>query len=98
MPDLHDRVILITGGNRGQGKAIGEHLASLGAKVIIGARRYQDAETAASLIGAYPVKLDVTKEDEWKCALTEIQSEFGQLDALVNNAGILKENHLQIYR
>ena len=90
MLNLQNRVILITGGNRGQGKAIGEHLSELGARVVIGSRHYQDAETAANLIGAYPVKLDVTKEDEWKSALTEIQSEFGQLDALVNNAGILK--------
>ncbi|MCA0173924.1 SDR family NAD(P)-dependent oxidoreductase [Bacillus sp. RAR_GA_16] len=90
MPELHGRVILITGGNRGQGKAIAEHLVSLGAKVVIGARLYENAQKVASVMGAYPVQLDVTKEAHWKEAIEEIQSEFGQLDALVNNAGILK--------
>ncbi|MGB8001749.1 MAG: glucose 1-dehydrogenase [Anaerobacillus sp.] len=91
MPDLKDRVILITGGNRGQGKAIAKHLASLGARVIIGARQYRSAEESASEIGkgAYPVQLDVTQEAHWKAVMDEIEKEFHQLDALVNNAGIL---------
>lgn len=92
MPDLENQVILITGGNRGQGKAISEHLASLGAKVVIGARQLKAAEKAAESIGpgAFPVQLDVTKAEQWRRAVEKIHAHFGQLDALVNNAGLLK--------
>jgi len=40
MSSLNNDVILVTGANRGQGKAIAQHLATLGAKVAIGARNY----------------------------------------------------------
>lgn len=92
MPDLNGEVILITGGNRGQGKAIAEHLAILGARVVIGARQYESAKDVASFIGgsAYPVQLDVTKQADWEAVMDEIGEEFGRLDTLVNNAGILK--------
>ncbi|MDO6654676.1 SDR family NAD(P)-dependent oxidoreductase [Anaerobacillus sp. 1_MG-2023] len=92
MPDLNGEVILITGGNRGQGKAIAEHLAALGARVVIGARQYESAKDVASSIGksAYPVQLDVTKQADWEAVMDEIGEEFGRLDTLVNNAGILK--------
>lgn len=93
MPYLKNKVILITGANRGQGKAIAEHLAELGGTVIIGSRDYENARETAEQIGttrAYPVQLDVTKEKEWKTAVDEIIHRFGRLDVLVNNAGILK--------
>ena len=92
MPDLNGEVILITGGNRGQGKAIAEHLAILGARVVIGARQYESAKDVASSIGesAYPVQLDVTKQADWEAVMDEIGEKFGRLDTLVNNAGILK--------
>lgn len=92
MPDLSNSVILVTGANRGQGKAIAEHLLRLGSTVIVGARDYTKAsETARALHpeNAYPVQLDVTKEDEWKAAVKEIVATFGRIDGLVNNAGML---------
>ncbi|MFD2629477.1 SDR family NAD(P)-dependent oxidoreductase [Oceanobacillus kapialis] len=92
MPDLKHHVILITGANRGQGKAIAMHLADLGASVVVGARDYEKASTVAEEIGsarAYPVKLDVTKEVEWKAAIEDIINQFGKIDVLVNNAGII---------
>lgn len=98
MPDLHNQIILITGANRGQGRAIAEHLASLGGTVIVGARNYENAKKIAEEIGedhAYPVQLDVTKEEHWKGAMDEIKEEFGKLDVLVNNAGVLKRKSFQ---
>ncbi|MEC5421873.1 glucose 1-dehydrogenase [Virgibacillus sp. C22-A2] len=92
MPNLKDRVILITGANRGQGKAIAEHLMDLGGVVIVGARHYEKALKVVEEIGntrAYPVQLDVTKEIEWKTAVEDIVDKFGKIDVLVNNAGIL---------
>lgn len=93
MPNLQNHVTLITGGNRGQGKAIAEHLASLGSKVVIGARDLNSAKEVVKSIGAdlaYAVQLDVTQEDQWRKAIDEVVKKFGQLDVLVNNAGILK--------
>lgn len=93
MPNLKNHVILITGANRGQGKVIAEHLASLGSKVVIGARSYNQAKEVAISIGeehAYPVELDVTKASQWKEATDIIMNKFGKIDVLVNNAGALK--------
>ncbi len=93
MPDLTDYVVLITGANRGQGKAIAHHLAGLGAKVGIGARNYAEAEKVADSIGedrAIPVPLDVTQESDWKVAVDKVVNKFNRIDVLVNNAGVLK--------
>ncbi|MBP1969850.1 3alpha(or 20beta)-hydroxysteroid dehydrogenase [Virgibacillus natechei] len=93
MPDLKKQVILITGANRGQGKAIADHLASLGGIVVVGARNYAKAQEVALAIGeerAYPVQLDVTKESQWKAAVDLVMDKFGKIDVLVNNAGVLK--------
>lgn len=95
MHDLKDTIILVTGANRGQGKAIAEHLTSLGAKVGIGARNYDDALNVAKLIGenqAFPVQLDVTKQKDWKTAVEFIINKFNKIDVLVNNAGMLLRN------
>lgn len=93
MPDLKNHVILVTGANRGQGKAIARHLASLGGMVVVGARNYDKAQEVAVAIGenhAYPVQLDVTKEAQWKAALKEIMDKFGKINVLINNAGYIK--------
>src|SRR5699024_6724068 len=75
MPDLTNQIILVTGANHGQGKAIAEHLASSGAIVVIGARNFADAEETADIIGkdyTFPVQLDVTKESDWQSAVDKI--------------------------
>jgi 3alpha(or 20beta)-hydroxysteroid dehydrogenase len=92
MPDFSNSVVLVTGANRGQGRAIAGHLLDLGGTVIIGARDYTKASEAAEALHpekAYPVQLDVTKEDEWKEAVKEITAAYGRIDGLVNNAGML---------
>ena len=93
MPDLNNQIVLVTGANRGQGRAISEHLASSGAIVGIGARNYDDAEETADKIGkdhAFPVQLDVTKESDWHSAVEKIIDQFGRIDVLMNNAGAFK--------
>ncbi|MFC3039195.1 SDR family NAD(P)-dependent oxidoreductase [Virgibacillus xinjiangensis] len=92
MPNLEGQVVLVTGANRGQGRAIAEHLIESGAIVAVGARQYERAAEAVDEIGnahAYPVQLDVTNETEWKAAAENIVEQFGKIDVLVNNAGLL---------
>ncbi|WP_270181353.1 SDR family NAD(P)-dependent oxidoreductase [Alkalihalobacillus sp. CinArs1] len=98
MPDLKDQIILITGANRGQGRAIAEHLVTLGATVVVAARNFESAMAVCDELGderAYPMQLDVTSEQQWQKAMAELEEKFGKLDALVNNAGVLKRKAFQ---
>ncbi|WP_377890064.1 SDR family NAD(P)-dependent oxidoreductase [Alkalihalobacillus sp. R86527] len=99
MPDLKNQVIVITGANRGQGRAIAEHLITLGATVVVAARSYESAKNVCKEIDneqkAYPIQLDVTKEEQWQAGMSEVEEQFGKIDALVNNAGVLKRKSFQ---
>lgn len=91
MTNLKDQVVLITGANRGQGKGIAQHFASLGAKVAVGARNLEDAEALSIEIGqdqSLPVQLDVSKETDWTAAVQSVIQTYNKIDVLVNNAGI----------
>jgi 3alpha(or 20beta)-hydroxysteroid dehydrogenase len=90
MPDLTNKIVLITGANRGQGKAIAKHFVSLGAKVGIGSRTFEDAKSVADDLGecAVPLKLDITSKEDWNLSVEKLVDLFGKIDVLVNNAGI----------
>ncbi len=87
---------LITGGNKGIGKAAARQLAEKGFKVWIGARDFAlGQEAAAELQGegfeAAAVQLDVTERSSIKAAVEIIAADGESLDVLVNNAGISNE-------
>ena len=86
-------IALITGGNRGLGRAISEQLADAGMEVVIGCRDLSYGHAAAIEIGrgARAVRLDVTDPDSIRDAAEWFRSELGGLDVLINNAGILPE-------
>jgi NAD(P)-dependent dehydrogenase (short-subunit alcohol dehydrogenase family) len=88
-----DRVALITGANKGIGLQIAKDLAAHGLTVLIGSRNLENGRAAAKTIGdkAHAVQLDVTDEASISAAANRIRSEFGRLDVLVNNAGIVGE-------
>lgn len=85
-----DKVVLITGGSRGQGAAEARLLAAEGAQVVIGDVRRDTGEELAAEIGdaCRFVELDVTNPASWDAAIAVTTSAFGGLDVLVNNAGI----------
>jgi NAD(P)-dependent dehydrogenase (short-subunit alcohol dehydrogenase family) len=92
---LDKKVALVTGANKGIGKAVVKELAREGFIVYLGARdaergRAAVAELAAdgSLEVARFVQLDVTDAASVRAAVETIESEAGRLDVLVNNAGI----------
>ena len=87
---LMDRVVLITGGNRGIGLATARLFAREGAKVMLFARDQARGESeAGSIPNARFIRGDVTKAEDCRGAVEESIRVFGSLDILVNCAGII---------
>ena len=92
--DLTGRVALITGSTKGLGVAMAAGLASAGAAVVVCGRSPEESESvAAELAAQYQVPTlgvgtDVTQSDQIASLITAIESTFGRLDVLINNAGI----------
>ncbi|GIF45806.1 short-subunit dehydrogenase [Asanoa ferruginea] len=89
----HRKTAMITGANKGIGRAVAEELAALGMTVLIGARDPQRGREAAAAVrasggDAYAVTIDVTEPTTIQAAAREIAERFGHLDVLINNAGI----------
>ncbi|MDP4505118.1 SDR family oxidoreductase [Nonomuraea turcica] len=87
------KVAMVTGANKGIGRAIAERLAAMGMTVVIGARdprRGQEAAAAVRAAGgdAHAVALDVTDLTSVQEAARWVEERVGRLDVLVNNAGI----------
>lgn len=97
-----DKVALVTGGGRGIGRAIAEHLASLGCTVAIHGRRetgpaeYGEGQTlsevadevaAKFLSKATTVLADLTDAAQATSMIDTVESKFGRVDILVHNAG-----------
>ena len=76
---------LVTGGNRGIGRAIAAGLIAKGAQVTIGARNADQGRQTATALGCRSVHLDLNDPDSYFDAITNA----GGFDILVNNAGIL---------
>lgn len=90
---LHSPVAVVTGGSRGIGAAIGRRLAADGARVALLARHIAPARDVAETIGqagghAQAFACDVTDPDALQRTMSEIAGLFGQIDVLVNNAGV----------
>jgi NAD(P)-dependent dehydrogenase (short-subunit alcohol dehydrogenase family) len=84
------QVALVTGANKGIGRATAEQLAGRGMTVLIGARDARRGEEAAAAVPgeAHALVLDVTDAATVQTAARWIEDWFGRLDVLVNNAGI----------
>jgi NADP-dependent 3-hydroxy acid dehydrogenase YdfG len=88
---LAGRVVAITGGARGIGRATAEALAREGARVAIGDLDADLARRAAAEIGpaAAAFALDVTDRASFEAFVDGLEAELGPVDVLVNNAGIM---------
>jgi 3-oxoacyl-[acyl-carrier protein] reductase len=89
---LDAKVALVTGGSRGIGAAISRELAKAGAKVALNYRAGQEAaDEVAGEIGGLAVRADVSKPEEVQALIERVEGEFGDIDALVNNAGVTRD-------
>jgi NADP-dependent 3-hydroxy acid dehydrogenase YdfG len=88
---LRGKVIAITGGARGIGRATAGALVSEGAKVAIGDLDLELAERTAAELGGETIALDldVTRRDSFQRFIDQTEERLGPLDVLVNNAGIM---------
>lgn len=93
---LHNKSIVITGASSGMGKAIVELFAREGANIIAVARRLERLEELAASLKDAPGKVipypgDVSKQEVMEGAIDTAVKEFGRLDVLVNNAGVMDD-------
>ncbi|WP_344820321.1 beta-ketoacyl-ACP reductase [Microbacterium soli] len=83
-----DRVVLVTGGNRGIGRAIAERFVRDGYRVAVTARSGEGPE------GTLTVRADVTDATAVDVAFTEVEQQLGPVEVVVANAGITKDTLL----
>ena len=95
---MKNKVALVTGASRGIGKAIALEFVKNGAKVIINYKNNEEeAEKTLHELRNYcqesmVVKADVSKHEEVEEMFRKVKENYGRIDVLVNNAGILKDN------
>jgi short-subunit dehydrogenase len=93
-------VVLITGGSRGLGYALVEEFARQGARIAICARREHELQEAYQKLTSQGVELltvqcDLTKQEQVDAMVAQVTAHYGQIDVLVNNAGIITVGPLE---
>jgi NADP-dependent 3-hydroxy acid dehydrogenase YdfG len=94
MYNLDNKVVLITGASSGIGAATARLLAASGASVLLGARRVERLHQLVAEIGAaggtaQARALDVTQRDDVAAFAAHAVAQFGRIDVIVNNAGVM---------
>jgi len=89
---VKNKLIIVTGSNSGIGKEIAKSFVDYGAKVIIACRNEQSALQAKEYIGANSeyIYLDLSDIDTIYQFVDKVQSRYGKVDILINNAGVLR--------
>ena len=86
--DITSRTVLVTGGNRGIGKAVAQRLHADGHRVAVTHRG------SGAPDGLFGVRCDVTDPDSVDEAFTAVEAEFGPVEVVVSNAGITDDTLL----
>lgn len=90
---VKDKIVIVTGAGSGIGKATALHFAKFGAKVVVSDIDLEKAQKVSEEIvtnfgESLPIKVDVTKIEEVENLIQHTVTAYGQLDVIVNNAGI----------
>jgi NAD(P)-dependent dehydrogenase (short-subunit alcohol dehydrogenase family) len=98
--DLHDRVVLITGGSRGLGLAMAKEFAREGASLVICARDEDELERAREDLAGMGCEVltltcDVADREQVDMMVRRALAHFGHVDVLVNNAGVITVGPLE---
>jgi NAD(P)-dependent dehydrogenase (short-subunit alcohol dehydrogenase family) len=88
----NQKVALVTGANKGIGLEVARQLVGKNFRVFVGARNAEAGAAAAKKIGAEFLQIDVSNSEAINRAAEELARRCDQLDALVNNAGILLDD------
>jgi len=91
MISIHNQIILITGASSGIGAACAQVFAQAGARLILAARRRQRLEELAASLAPCPVhllELDVRDRSQVESSLSQLPSDWAEIDILINNAGL----------
>jgi len=91
MSDFRNKVVVITGGSEGIGKALVDHFLQLGAKVATCSRNYDKLYRLQALYPGKPLVIhsaDVSKEQDCVNFINTVLKQFGTIDILINNAGV----------
>ncbi len=99
--DLRGKTGIVTGARRGIGRAIALRLAASGAATIVSDLDLKECEEVAREIGeaggeGYALRLDVSREEDIRAAMTEMRERFQRIDILVNNAGIYIQQEIEM--
>ena len=93
-----NKIALITGANRGIGLETARQLGKLGMTILLGARDLAKAEKAAEELRrekmeVRPIAIDVAASASIAAAAAIVEKEFGRLDILINNAGVMVDSY-----
>lgn len=91
---IEGKVVLITGGSTGLGAETARYLASKGARVAVAARRKDKLDAVVAEISkatgeARAYQMDVTSKDEVQGTVDAVVADFGRIDVIINNAGVM---------
>lgn len=100
MSNIQEKVVLITGASSGIGEGCARLLAEKGARVVLGARRVERLQQLVEEIGAIGGKaiarrLDVTDAADVQAFVGAAIAEYGRVDVLINNAGVMPLSMLE---
>ena len=90
--DWTNKAVVVTGGRRGIGKAYAEALAGRGARIAVGDLDADEAHAVGKACGGFGGRCDVSDEGEVAHFLTQVEKEFGRVDVVISNAGVVSSD------